>query len=70
MHIAEVPAVCKEYQPFKLETETYGTPFYLTLDELKKIHTTHFKDDPILNIQKDIFVFQYCVGCRVGGIGT
>ena len=58
----------KPFSKFKLETETYGTPFYLTLDELKKIHTTHFKDDPILNIQKDIFVFQCCVGCRVGDL--
>ena len=58
----------KPFSKFKLETETYGTPFYLTLDELKTIHTTHFKDDPILNIQKDIFVFQCCVGCRVGDL--
>ena len=58
----------KPFSKFKLETETYGTPFYLTLDELKKIHTTHFKDDPILNIQKDIFVFQCCIGCRVGDL--
>ena len=58
----------KPFSKFKLESETYGTPFYLTLDELKLVHETNFKDEPILNIQKDIFVFQCCVGCRVGDL--
>ena len=58
----------KPFSKFKLDSETYGTPFYLTLDELKLVYETNFKDDPILNIQKDIFVFQCCVGCRVGDL--
>lgn len=58
----------KPFEKFKLETETYGTPFFLTLDELKHIHKTCFEDDPILNIQKDVFVFQCCIGCRVGDL--
>lgn len=58
----------KPFSKFKLETETYGTPFFLTLDELKHIHKTCFEDDPILNIQKDVFVFQCCIGCRVGDL--
>jgi hypothetical protein len=53
---------------FKLESETYGTPFYLSLEELKLIYQTNFNDNPILNIQKDVFVFQCCVGCRVGDL--
>lgn len=58
----------KPFDKFKLESETYGTPFYLSLDELKLIHQTNFNDNPILNIQKDVFVFQCCVGCRVGDL--
>jgi integrase len=35
---------------------------------LKLIYQTNFNDNPILNIQKDVFVFQCCVGCRVGDL--
>lgn len=58
----------KPFAKFKLESETYGTPFYLTLEELKSVHHNTFPDDPVLNILKDIFVFQCCVGCRVGDL--
>lgn len=58
----------KPFEKFKLATETYGTPYYLTLEELKKIHQTDLSEDPILNTQKDVFVFQCCIGCRVGDL--
>jgi integrase len=58
----------KPFTKFKLETETYGTPFFLTLEELRLIHNINFTDDPLLNIQKDVFVFQCCIGCRVGDL--
>ncbi len=50
----------------KGEGEQYGTPIYLTKDELKQIYTADFSDNPSLETQRDIFVFQCNVGCRVG----
>jgi integrase len=50
----------------KGEGEQYGTPIYLTKDELKQIYAADFSDNPSLETQRDIFVFQCNVGCRVG----
>jgi len=50
----------------KGEGERYGTPIYLTKEELKQIYTADFSDNPPLETQRDIFVFQCNVGCRVG----
>lgn len=58
----------KPFEKFKLVTETYGTPYYLTLEELKQIYQADLSKDPILNTQKDVFVFQCCIGCRVGDL--
>lgn len=46
----------------------YGTPVYLTLDERRKIEIHDFSDNPRLALQRDIFIFQCCVGCRVSDL--
>lgn len=50
----------------KGEGERYGTPIYLTKEELKQLYAADFSDNPSLEVQRDIFVFQCNVGCRVG----
>lgn len=61
-----------ERNPFdgfeKGEGERYGSPYYLTLDELKTIYAADFSDKPDLAVQRDIFVFQCNIGCRVGDL--
>ena len=42
-----------------------GSPIYITVDERKKVYSTYFSFDPALEKQRDIFVFQCLVGCRI-----
>ena len=58
-------------QPFervKCGTEKYGTPYYLTLEERNLIADTDLSNNKRLEIQRDIFVFQCLVGCRVSDL--
>lgn len=61
-HIGKNPFIGFE----KGEGERYGTPIYLTKEELKQLYQAEFSDTPSLEVQRDIFVFQCNVGCRVG----
>ncbi|MFK2284565.1 phage integrase SAM-like domain-containing protein [Bacteroides fragilis] len=49
-------------------TEKYGTPFYLTLDERNIIADFDLSARPQLAIQRDIFIFQCLIGCRVSDL--
>lgn len=46
----------------------YGTPVYLTLEERRRVENFDFSASPDLALQRDIFVFQCCVGCRVSDL--
>ena len=48
--------------------DRYGSPIYLTLDDVQKIYTADLSEAPHLAIQRDIFVFQCNVGCRIGDL--
>ena len=48
--------------------ETYGSPIYITLEERNKIAAFDFSYDTKLETQRDIFIFQCLVGCRVGDL--
>lgn len=50
-----------------IESDVFGTPFYLTIDE-RNIIASCSLSSPALEQQRDIFVFQCCVGCRVGDL--
>lgn len=45
-----------------------GTPFFLTLEERDKLYNTELPER--LARQRDIFVFQCCIGCRVSDLWT
>lgn len=52
---------------FKVKECIYGTPYYLTLDERRQLLEADMPSKPLEAI-RDIFVFQCCVGCRVGDL--
>lgn len=56
------------FDDFPLEECTYGTPYYITIDERNKIYHTNLNRHPQLAVQRDIFVFQCLIGCRVGDL--
>lgn len=61
------------YNPFvkfKIGQRTYGTPYYLTIDERKQLEEFDFHDTPRDEIFRDIFVFHCCVGCRQSDLFT
>lgn len=58
----------KPFDDFPLEECTYGTPYYITINERNKVYSTNLKHRPQLAVQRDIFVFQCLIGCRVGDL--
>ena len=60
-----------ENNPFKkyeIPASVYGTPYFITLKELEKLHSFDFSSSPRLAVQRDIFVFQSLIGCRVSDL--
>lgn len=53
---------------FKCEKELYGTPYYLTQEEMQKILNTDLSATPEYERQRDVFIFNCCIGCRVGDL--
>ena len=56
----------RPFEGIKLGTEIYGNPIYITIDERNKIADYDLSAYPSLEVQRDIFVFQCLVGCRIG----
>ena len=56
------------FKNFKIEECVYGSPYYITLDERNTLYNLDLSDHPQLAIQRDIFVFQAVIGCRVGDL--
>lgn len=67
-----IRAVChwiknKAFDEYKIPTEVYGRPIYLTLEERDQIYA--YKElSPAMAIQRDIFIFQCNIGCRVSDL--
>ena len=51
-----------------MEECTYGTPVYITLEERDKLYEKDLSEHPQIEIQRDIFVFQSLIGCRIGDL--
>lgn len=60
-YIADYP-----FDDYDMGTPMYGTPFYLTKEERNKLYAAKFPKNPGLDVQRDIFVFQCFIGCRIG----
>lgn len=67
-------AIDKEYttnnpfRKFKIPKDIYGTPYCLTLEDLNQLEKADLSKHPGLAVQRDIFVFQCCIGCRVSDL--
>lgn len=48
--------------------EHYGTPYYITLEERNQIADADLSAHPTYAIQRDIFIFQTLIGCRVSDL--
>lgn len=56
------------FDDYTIGTAVYGTPFYLSKEERNQLYQATFPDNPGLDVQRDIFVFQCFIGCRVGDL--
>ncbi len=60
-----------ENRPFEdltIGSAIYGTPYYITFAERDLIADFDLSDNPKLEAQRDIFIFQCYIGCRVGDL--
>ena len=56
------------FRNYTVEECVYGTPYYISIDERNKIYRTNLSRHPQLAVQRDVFVFQCLIGCRVGDL--
>ncbi|WP_147638608.1 site-specific integrase [Alistipes sp.] len=56
------------FKHFVVQECVYGTPYYITVEERNKLYRTNLSRHPQLAIQRDIFVFQCLIGCRVSDL--
>jgi len=56
------------FDTFQIDSAIYGTPYYISVEEVDQLYKADLSARPQLAIQRDIFVFQCQVGCRVGDL--
>ena len=56
------------FKHFTIAECVYGTPYYITIEERNQLYNFDFSDNPDLARQRDIFVFQCLIGCRVSDL--
>lgn len=56
------------FRKYKIITQVYGTPIYISNQERDQIYQTDLSDQPRLQLQRDVFIFQCYVGCRVSDL--
>ncbi len=56
------------FDGIEIKREEYGTPIILTLDERNQIANFDLTDKPHLERQRDVFIFQCLIGCRVSDL--
>lgn len=58
----------RPFDKFPIEECKYGTPVYINLEERDRIFNADLSATPQLEIQRDIFIFQTLIGCRVSDL--
>ena len=56
------------FATFTMDQSVYGTPFFFSSEDRQKLFEADFSKRPELAVQRDIFVFQSLVGCRIGDL--
>lgn len=65
--VCEGFATQNPFDKVTIEPELYGTPYYLTLEERDRLLECPMPNKA-LETQRDIFIFQCLIGCRVGDL--
>jgi len=55
------------FRKFDMPQAIYGTPIYISMGERKQLYNTVIESKALV-VQRDIFVFQCLIGCRVGDL--
>ena len=55
----------RPFDNFKIDECVYGTPFYISTEERNRIYDLDLSNRPALELQRNIFIFQCCIGLRV-----
>ena len=58
----------RPFEGITIGSGVYGTPFYLTLQERNTVADWDFSNNKYLERQRDIFIFQSLIGCRVSDL--
>lgn len=56
------------FTKYSIKPNAYGKPIYITIEERTHIEMLDLSAYPDLAVQRDIFVFQCCIGCRAGDL--
>ena len=56
------------FRHYKIDECKYGTPYYITIEERNQLYDADLSARPALAVQRDIFVFQCLIGCRIGDL--
>ncbi|MGI6294051.1 MAG: site-specific integrase [Bacteroidales bacterium] len=59
---------CNPFRERQIKDSVYGTPIFITDDERRQIYTTDLSYDKRLEQQRDIFIFQCLIGCRISDL--
>lgn len=58
----------KPFERYALRAAVYGTPYYISIAERNDLYSLDLSSRPELAVQRDIFVFQCLIGCRVSDL--
>jgi integrase len=56
------------FRKYSIEECIYGTPYYISVEERNQLYNTDLSYRPALATQRDIFIFQCLIGCRVADL--
>ena len=56
------------FRKYSIPQAVYGTPYYITVEERNQLFNYDLSNNPRLAVQRDIFVFQCVIGCRVSDL--
>lgn len=54
------------FKKYSLKECVYGTPFFMTVEEINYLFNFDLSPFPQLAVQRDVFVLQSCIGLRIG----
>lgn len=58
----------RPFDNFKIDESIYGTPIYITLEERDKLYYEDLSAHNKIEVQRDIFIFQSLIGCRISDL--